>query len=505
MSSESSEVGPPPALHLDDHARRLSEEQQADLDEARIETQLTGLLSANFETRKRRRETYVRPDEGRQTEEPHIEQPFLKTPERLQGKPIRASRKRRLSAQLSLEEVVAEPQEFVFTRKELHDPEKQTEPAQLERLIRQPDVLESKPDMDVFAAPRRLTSPSRLALTARTTNMSPKKTDPQMSTKDGKKRQIVEEKPRKAARQHQLEVPAPQPSILEPDVAEIDISNIKLEPKTPAFAALNSPTSTQPSELRTDSRDTPPPSDLSRSHYTAEGGAAARGSRRARTQVNYAEPSLISKMRRPTKELVAAVGKDARRSSSAEPTREGQQPVKIVTIKREQESGEWKLTTSSSSKELSRPEPTSPTQPTAEESAQSAVSGRLPRRDRRTSSGAAAEQAFSVLEDEELARNDLARRMEELEVFDVKTSSPVLPSIETEPVEGQPARQALKSRRQSLVQSRSTAGVAPATTKAIVGPAHQRALSIAGTDQAGKLVSVDRGGAARGRRRSMMG
>jgi hypothetical protein len=37
-----------------------------------------------------------------------------------------------------------------------------------------------------------------------------------------------------------------------------------------------------------------------------------RATRRARTAVNYAEPSLISKMRRPTKELLDAVGRDGR-------------------------------------------------------------------------------------------------------------------------------------------------------------------------------------------------
>lgn len=80
-----------------------------------------------------------------------------------------------------------------------------------------------------------------------------------------------------------------------------------LQPKTPAALDLFSP----PSQVSTDrpqGKDTPPPSDL-----TATGTAqAGRGSRRARAVVNYAEPNLISKMRRPTKELADAVGKDGR-------------------------------------------------------------------------------------------------------------------------------------------------------------------------------------------------
>jgi hypothetical protein len=487
----------------------LSQEQQDDLDEARLDPQPSGLLSANFETRKRRRETYVRPDEVTQIEESHLDQPFLKTPERLQGKPVRASRKRRLSTQRSMEEDRAESHEFVYTRKDSQDPEKQIGQAQMERLVSQPNAVESKPDMMIFGAPQSLASPSRPALSTRTTNISPKKTNPSLSAKDDKKKPIIEDRAQRASRHHQVEIPSPQLTVFEPEIAEVDVSTIKLEPRTPAFAALNSPTSTQPSGLRADSRDTPPPGNLAQSHSTTEGGAAARGSRRARTQVNYAEPSLISKMRRPTKELVAAVGKDARRSLSAEPGKsivgEGQQPVRVVTIKREQDSGEWKPTTSSLAKELSRPEPLSPTLSRQEDSVQQLASGRLSRRDRRMSS----ELAISG---DDQARNDLglARKMQELEVFDVKTSSPVLQSIETESAEELVVKAAPRSRRQSLAPSRTTLdstsrpGLVPATAKAVVGPAHQRALSIAGTDRAGKLVSVDRGGAVRGRRRSML-
>ena len=61
------------------------------------------------------------------------------------------------------------------------------------------------------------------------------------------------------------------------------------------------PTPIQTPALSIESRDTPPPSDIT-----------GRTSRRSRGNVSYAEPSLRDKMRRPTKELVDAVGVDER-------------------------------------------------------------------------------------------------------------------------------------------------------------------------------------------------
>lgn len=77
-----------------------------------------------------------------------------------------------------------------------------------------------------------------------------------------------------------------------------------LEPETPAGLDLFSPLSSHPSTARAESRDTPPPSEIS------AGADASRPSRRARGAVSYAEPNLRDKMRRPTKELVDAVARD---------------------------------------------------------------------------------------------------------------------------------------------------------------------------------------------------
>ena len=95
------------------------------------------------------------------------------------------------------------------------------------------------------------------------------------------------------------------------------VKTVEILPATPAQTDLDlfSPVSTEPSTARPGSRDTPPPPDIDDSN------AAARATRRPRGSVSYAEPNLRDKMRRPTKQLVDAVGADERvqRATSAKP------------------------------------------------------------------------------------------------------------------------------------------------------------------------------------------
>ncbi len=96
------------------------------------------------------------------------------------------------------------------------------------------------------------------------------------------------------------------------------ILTAELDPKTPAALDLFSPTPSEASARPQGRGDTPPPSDLSTLSVTTDGGDT-RPSRRARSAVNYAEPSLISKMRRPDKKMVDALTglQDPRRAMSA--------------------------------------------------------------------------------------------------------------------------------------------------------------------------------------------
>lgn len=125
-------------------------------------------------------------------------------------------------------------------------------------------------------------------------------------------------------------------------------------PKTPVGLDLFSPVSTEPS-ARTEQQTEIA---LTASVEDVLGGTDGRTSRRARGAVSYAEPSLRAKMRRPTKDLVAAVGdptngcKAHNRESSARAESQERQAnedlgvikMRTVTIKREKpnESTAWK-------------------------------------------------------------------------------------------------------------------------------------------------------------------
>jgi Shugoshin C terminus len=163
-------------------------------------------------------------------------------------------------------------------------------------------------------------------------------------TDRAKTRESIEHKKRTAtAADSSIHISPPEAKAIvlsqEPTITE-------LQPKTPAGLDPFSPVSTEPlarvgqqSEIA-----------LTASVEDVLGGADGRTSRRARGAVSYAEPSLRAKMRRPTKELVAAVVeptnsfKGQHRESSARAESQERQPsqelstvkMRTVTIKREQ-------------------------------------------------------------------------------------------------------------------------------------------------------------------------
>lgn len=109
-----------------------------------------------------------------------------------------------------------------------------------------------------------------------------------------------------------------------PPTAEICLDS--LPPKTPAVENILSPPTTEPSTSRPESKDTPPPGDLS----AADQIGAGRPGRRARPQVSYKEPNLHTKMRRPDAKLVDAVI-DRRTSVEPQPAPSTSKP----TVRRE--------------------------------------------------------------------------------------------------------------------------------------------------------------------------
>ena len=132
---------------------------------------------------------------------------------------------------------------------------------------------------------------------------------------------------------------------------------LEAPPETPAppTSDLLSPGPSEPSAARPDSRDTPPPPDLGPDTGT---GSFGRASRRPRGSVNYAQPNLRDKMRRPTKELVDAVGAEER----ARIARAEGDVSKPIFIKQEEDADEipaWKTNAPKNDQRM-RPEPTSP-------------------------------------------------------------------------------------------------------------------------------------------------
>ena len=128
-------------------------------------------------------------------------------------------------------------------------------------------------------------------------------------------------------------------------------------PETPAplDGDLFSPLNSEPSAPRQESQDTPPPADLGPDTGT---GSFGRTSRRPRGAVNYAQPNLRDKMRRPTAELIDAVGIEERaRQAKAEG-----ESSNVVFIKQEDSADALPVWKSKVPPEGHRPreEPTSP-------------------------------------------------------------------------------------------------------------------------------------------------
>ncbi|KAL8662529.1 MAG: hypothetical protein Q9202_004674 [Teloschistes flavicans] len=102
----------------------------------------------------------------------------------------------------------------------------------------------------------------------------------------------------------------------EPTSAVQDISPpTRPAPKTPAPSLddVLPPADSAPPPARPEGRDTPPPGDLDPEvANTNSFGSMGRASRRQRGSISYAEPNLRDKMRRPTKDLVDAVGAEER-------------------------------------------------------------------------------------------------------------------------------------------------------------------------------------------------
>ena len=255
---------------------------------------------------------------------------------------------------------------------------------------------------------------------------------------------------------------------------------LEAPPETPAPppSDLFSPVPSEPSAVRPDSRDTPPPPDLGPDTGT---GSFGRASRRPRGSVNYAQPNLRDKMRRPTKELVDAVGAEERaRIAKAETD-----ASKPVFIKQEDDTDAvptWK-TNAPQIDARTRPEPTSPlgNKIGAADLLASVITERRRRTfvpslnddandPKRQASGAASAIAALAAgttrskkrEGEEESSRDVEKRepIERTSIYDFTGSSPVEPSGKTAGDTSQEtlARMVRSSRRHSTLPASTESG-----------------------------------------------
>jgi len=330
VDSESPAIGSPPVSHFQDE-EPIKYVQASAPEDIKTENGEPVVLSANLETRRKKRDSSSRlsirrmsvfssPEDEAKENVPE-EKPVT------QVLPIRAGAKRKLG---SWDEDAKAATDFSFSRKTNNSSEAAGGSGTTDEMEKEPVKTFSRRDV-ARAAPSKLGE--RRALGEKSINTDPVVSPQKMTRKAGneeqkeqlkkqvkaredapKPRAIRDRRSRAATDDHNV-VPLPSDTMQAPSTKEIlplesnleTTVKLDLPPKTPAASldVLSAP-STE-SSARPTGRDTPPPGDLSAS--TDNNG---RPGRRARAAVNYAEPSLNAKMRRPTKELLDAVGRDGR-------------------------------------------------------------------------------------------------------------------------------------------------------------------------------------------------
>ncbi|KAF2794354.1 hypothetical protein K505DRAFT_374714 [Melanomma pulvis-pyrius CBS 109.77] len=292
--SQSPDIGPPPVSRFGNeepvsyNSNAISEDQIEELVD-----DTNPPLSANLETRKKRRESGPKLDLRRISvfqSPPPPERPEEDPVKSVRAtedatKSVRVGAKRKFSVQDDGEKVDTQTEPFQFSRRNTPSAaDDGTEESRSQSPER--PVLGSKPvNTDPIVSPKK----------QRSSAMHKPDKKPSTTSRSTNGRITIIRRP--MADLSTLQAPSNQP-----EIAEINIDS--LPPKTPAADDIFSPPSTEPSTARPDSKDTPPPGDLG---SCGQVGLGARPSRRVRAQVSYKEPALNVKMRRPGKELVDAV------------------------------------------------------------------------------------------------------------------------------------------------------------------------------------------------------
>ena len=332
--TDSPELGPPPVAHFDEEGPITFGSKDPEKPKS-LESDTSEMISSNLEVRRRRRESF------------HKEEVAGTIPVKSSGF-VKAATPAALTRTSKLEEERKGPakdvsdtgkrdhrgDDFDFTRKNAD-----TKPGVVPRKngSQAPSAESKRPDNKPLRDPgqqekakeanRSTVSNARKPLGPKSANVDPK--SPVKNAGVDVKHTLggIKGKSGKAAndgnqaRDKQVANKYPREAKREELSKAVSSNTTDRPPKTPVTDLdLFSPTISDPSEPRPDLQDTPPPPDLDPDSAT---GSFGRGSRRSRGSVSYTEPNLRAKMRRPTKELIDAVGVEERNRQASAAGKDG--------------------------------------------------------------------------------------------------------------------------------------------------------------------------------------
>ena len=320
-SLESPDLGPPPVAHFDEsealtfNAARSPRRTSTELIE---ESERLSTLNANLESRRKRRTSILLPssalgeqkldDEDKKVHEPEKEDAPSRQPSILKSG---AKRKLDVSELEDTSRISKELDDFIFQRRQAST----TTAVKSSRFSRPPGRQEQENVEQSEVRPPERPQTTRKILAPKSTN-SPAK----------RRIDVLEDKPKAesdAAANHKperrlvsrvrtrpvaVEIP-PQIQQASRPVVDIPVDEDRdqshMPPKTPAAELddVMSPISTEPSTKQRQPKEMA----VTNSVEDVLNGSIGRGSKRARSAVNYAPPKLNTKLRRPGKELVGAI------------------------------------------------------------------------------------------------------------------------------------------------------------------------------------------------------
>ncbi|TKX21435.1 shugoshin-like protein [Elsinoe australis] len=295
QSNESPDLGPPPVAHFD-YADPIKFDRPEPIEQSTGEAAEVEIIPAemaiNLETRRKRKDAQSKTLGDASSDETVGTKLVSK-----KGTAPRTSTKRKLSVCESEDlSTVQASEPFNFTRRSAS--------AQELRQSDSTEALTSSPvKLDMTEWINEEVPKERKILGNKSVNMSPRKVVVGKPTEKPSLKGSAHDShdiPKPRARRPKASSTLPFPVQAQPDPPVETIEPEKLPPKTPS-ADLFSPTS-EPSSITSTL-----PHDATTSANLEGLDGTARPSRRVRAAVSYAEPSLNTKMRRPTKELVAAV------------------------------------------------------------------------------------------------------------------------------------------------------------------------------------------------------